>query len=666
MTDILLFGILGLGTGAAYALISLGVVLVYKGSGVVNFSAGAMAGTAAIFYAVQTSDGTPAGLAALMTIAGAGILGVLLYTFIFRPLRKAPVLAQVVTTLGIWIALDGLAFQIWGAPSVIAPAIFPSAPVHVFGIAFGRDRLYMVVLVAILATALWAVYRFTEFGIATRGAAESERSASLLGYSPHRLGAINWAVGCMLAAVAGIVIAPITTLDINSLSLLILPALAAAVVGRFSSFFVAAGVAMGIGILQSIILDKVTQVGVSDALPFVIVIVALLLSGRRIPQRGTLSLARLPLASPPNLRPIRFIALSVITIVLLAVVGNSYQSAITTSMITVIVALSLVVITGFIGQISLMQMAFAGASGFLTSTFAVNAGLPFPLPTILAALVAIPIGIALGLPAVKIRAMALAVVTLGAAVAVNSVVFQNPAWTGGGLGKPVPSPSIFGLSLNPGSHPVAFGIFVLIVTLAVILAVSNLRISPSGRRMLAVRSNERAAAAMGINVPLAKLEAFAISAMLAGLSGSILSYQLGNVAFDRFDPIASLTILAVVYIGGIATVSGAVVAGIIVNGGILYVLLVNNIGGISAWWTTLSGVLLVATAVTQPDGVSVAWAQGYAQIRKRLSARGASPPTPSKRHQLAGVAVASGDPPLPDRPGPAPTAGSSAATSDRR
>jgi branched-chain amino acid transport system permease protein len=405
-------------------------------------------------------------------------------------------------------------------------------------------------------------------------------------------------------------------------------------------------------------------VGVSDALPFVIVIVAMLMSGRLIPQRGTLSLARLPLASPPHLRPIRFIAVSVITVVILALVGSNYQAAITTSMITVIIALSLVVITGFIGQISLMQMAFAGAAGFLTSTFAVNAGLPFPLPTILATLVALPIGIALGLPAVKIRGMALAVVTLGAAVAVNSVVFQNPAWTGGGLGKPVPSPSIFGLSLNPGSHPVAFAVFVLIVMLGAILAVSSLRVSPSGRRMLAVRSNERAAAAMGINVPLAKLEAFAFSAMLAGLSGSILSYQLGNVAFDRFNPIASLTILAVVYIGGIATVSGAVVAGIIVNGGVLYVVL-NHIGGISAWWTTLSGVLLVATAVTQPDGVSVAWAQAYARIRKRMAAGPDSTSQPSRQPpQLAGVAVGSADSARPDRSDPATSAARGTATID--
>ena len=194
----------------------------------------------------------------------------------------------------------------------------------------------------------------------------------------------------MMAAIAGIVIAPITTLDINSLSILILPALAAALVGRFSSFFIAAGVALGIGILQSETLDHWSQVGVSDALPFVIVIVAMPSSGRLIPARGASS----PLASRPRSssrwRPVRLAVFSVLTLLVLVLVSSTYRDAVTTSMITTVVALSIVVVTGFVGQISLMQMAFAGISGFFTSVFAVDAGLPFPLPVVLATLVALP------------------------------------------------------------------------------------------------------------------------------------------------------------------------------------------------------------------------------------------------------------------------------------
>ena len=380
---------------------------------------------------------------------------------------------------------------------------------------------------------LWAVYRFTTFGIATRAVAESERGASLLGLSPDLIGASNWALGCMLAAFAGVMIAPLTTLDISPLTLLILPALAAALVGRFSSFGITAAVALLIGMIQSLLVRYWTQPGVIEAVPFVIVIVTMIAGGKLIPARGTLSLARLPLAPASRFRPVPALIATAIVVLGLALLDGTYQSAISTSLVTVIIALSAVVVTGFVGQISLMQMAFAGIGGFMVSKLGINAGIPFPWPIILAALTAVPVGILLGLPAVRVRGINLAVVTLGAAVAVSAVVFQNAKWTGGVNGSQVPSPEIFGFSLDPVSHAVRFGIFALIVTTLMVAAVINLRRSPFGRRMLAVRSNERAAAVNGINVTATKLQAFALSAFIAGIGGGVLAYQLGAIAFER-------------------------------------------------------------------------------------------------------------------------------------
>jgi ABC-type branched-subunit amino acid transport system permease subunit len=235
----------------------------------------------------------------------------------------------------------------------------------------------------------------------------------------------------------------------------------------------------------------------------------------------------------------------------------------------------------------------------------------------------VPVGVLLGLPAVRVRGINLAVVTLGAAVAVSAVVFQNANWTGGVNGSQVPSPGLWGFSIDPVSHPVRFGIFALIVAVVMIAAVLNVRRSAFGRRMLSVRSNERAAAVSGINVVATKLQAFALSAFIAGLGGGVLAYQLGAVAFDRFSPMASITLLAIVYIGGIATVGGAIAAGIIVNGGVLYVLL-SNVGSIASWWLVISGAALLLTAVTQPDGIAVAMGQQIAWVRRRLQ-RGPAP-----------------------------------------
>jgi branched-chain amino acid transport system permease protein len=305
---------------------------------------------------------------------------------------------------------------------------------------------------------------------------------------------------------------------------------------------------------------------------------------------------------------------------------STYQAAISVSLITVIIGLSVVVVTGLVGQISLMQMAFAGIGGFLVSKLGTNLGIPFPWPIVLAGLATVPVGVLLGLPAVRVRGINLAVVTLGAAVAVSAVVFQNADWTGGVAGSQVPSPGFWGFSLDPVSHPVRFGIFALVVTVLAIAGVINLRRSPFGRRMLAVRSNERAAAVAGINVVSIKLQAFALSAFIAGIGGGVLAYQLGAVAFDRFSPMASITLLAIVYIGGIATVGGAIAAGVIVNGGVLYVLL-SNVGGIASWWLVISGLGLLLTAVTQPDGIAVAMGQQFAWLKQRFQGRPSPPPS---------------------------------------
>lgn len=627
MKDVLLFAILGLGAGSAYALIALGIVLIQKGSGAVNFAQGGIAGCSAIFFASMTNNGVSKVSALLICLASGAALGIVFYVLVMRPLRHAPLLARIVATLGLMIILSALAVKIWGSLAVVAPSLFPTDSLTIFEVAFGVDRLYLLGTTIVLTTVLWAVYKFTTFGIATRAAAESERAASLLGYSPDLIGCANWALGCMLAAFAGVLIAPLTTLDINGLTLLVLPALAAALVGRFTSFAITAAVAISIGIAQSLLIRYWQQQGVNEAVPFVIVALMMIIGGKLIPARGTLSLARLPLAPASRFRLVPAAAAAAIVVLGLVLLDRTYQGGITTSMITTIIALSAVVVTGLVGQISLMQMAFAGIGGFMVSKLAVNMGIPFPWPIILAALVAVPVGILLGLPAVRVRGINLAVVTLGAAVAVSAVVFQNADWTGGVEGSQVPVPAIFSFSLDPVVYPIRYGIFALAVTIVMIAAVINLRRSPLGRRMLAVRSNERAAAANGINVVATKLQAFALSAFIAGIGGGVLAYQLGAIAFERFSPMASIILLAVAYIGGIATVGGAIAAGVIVNGGVLYVLL-SNVEGIASWWLVISGVALLLTAVTQPDGIAVAMGQQARWIKERLGGGAGRPSAP--------------------------------------
>ncbi len=614
MTTFVVFAFLGLGTGVAYAALAFGVVAVYKGSGVLNFAHGAIALLAAYVYTDLSGSGSgQAGLspylALLVTMVGAAILGVLFHFVVMKRLRSAPILAKVVATLGLLSLLQGIVVLHWGSVyTTTVPSLFPRNSVSIGGGAhIGADSLWGLGLAVLLTAGLWALYSRTRFGLATRAAAENEKGAALLGYSPNFIASMNWALGCALAALAGAIIAPVAGLDSGSLPLMILPAFAAALLGRFRSFLIAAIVALGIGIAQSeLVAHWGTQPGVTVAVPLLVVILAMIVSGRLIPQRGTLSEGRPPKTPDGRMKVIPVVVAVGLGVALLVFGSSTYQSAMVTTVCFAVLALSVVVLTGYVGQISLAQMTFAGLSGLFLSKLAGDVGVPFPISILVASLLAVPAGILVGLPAMRVRGINLAVVTLGLGYSVSAVVFANPAWTGGGFSPgaaPVPSPTLAGYSFDGLMHTVRFGLFALAVLMIVVVIVSNLRRSSTGRKMLAVRSNERAAAAAGINVTGIKLQAFALSSFIAGLGGALLSTAINQASFDQFTALSSIALITIAYIAGIASIAGAIVAGLAASGGVIYILL-SNIPGFETYYIPISGALLMLTVVAQPDGAA--------------------------------------------------------------
>jgi branched-chain amino acid transport system permease protein len=609
MTTFIVYAILGLGAGVAYASLAFGVVALYKGSGVLNFAHGGIAMLAAFVYADLTGEaGMSRYVALVIVLVGSALFGSVFYLLVMRPLRFAPVLAKVIATLGLLSALVGFAVIEWGAVfSPVVPSLFPTSNVSIGGGAFvGVDRLYGLGLAIVLAAGLSWLYARTRFGLITRAAAENEGAAALVGVSPNMVAAMNWALGCALAGLAGVIIAPISGLDTGILPLMILPAFAAALLGRFRSFGITAVVAIGIGIAQSELLNYwSSQPGMQVAVPLLVVFAAMVVSGRLIPQRGSVSEGRPPKAPSGRIHPLPFGVFIAGAIVLLMFGTAAYQSAIGTSVAFAIMALSLVVITGYTGQISLAQLTFAGLSGLFLSKLAIHLGVPFPLSILCAALLAIPAGVLVGLPALRVRGINLAVVTYGLAYAVSAVVFENSGLTGSASlpdSAPVPSPSIGGFSFDGIDHPQRFGLFALAVLVLMILLVSNVRRGSLGRKMLAVRSNERAAASAGIHVSRLKLQAFALSSFIAGVGGALLAQQINEANFAQVTASSSVTLLTVAYIGGIASIAGATVAGLNVAGGVMY-LLMNHIPGYGEYYLPVSGVLLIAVIIFQPDGI---------------------------------------------------------------
>ena len=278
-------------------------------------------------------------------------------------------------------------------------------------------------------------------------------------------------------------------------------------------------------------------------------------------------------------------------------------------------------------------MAFAGVAAFALIRWSESVGLPFPIAPLLASLVAMAVGILVGFPAVRVRGMNLAIVTIAAAAAVEELVFKWSWFTGGFLGSDVPDPELgpvdLAIGADAGSYPrAAFGILCLVTLGIVVILVANLRRGPTGRRWLAVRSNERAAAAAGVDVTRAKLSAFAISSLIAGLGGTMLAYASGVLSVNSFVVLESLALLSITYLGGIASIAGALVAGILADGGMLEELTGGSASG-DATTDAIRGLALIVVAIVYDEGIAGAAAAGWRRLTRRV------PGQPARRAELS-------------------------------
>ncbi|AZZ82376.1 ABC transporter [Gordonia alkanivorans] len=629
MTQDIQFLLLGLGNGAVYAALALALVMTYRSSGVVNFATGAIALYIAYTYAYlrdgellipipgfpKTIDlGGPLGLAPAMVIAlliAAG-LGALLYLCVFRMLRTAPATAKAVASIAVMLVIQALLAARVGTSPVSVDAILPTDIIEIGDIRVPADRVWIAALVVVLTVLLILAFRLTRFGLATRAAAESEKGAIVAGLSPERIAYANWALSTMIAGLAGILIAPIVPLIPVSYTLFIVPALAAALVGNFSAIGPAVAAGLGIGVLQSEMthlqasVSWMPQSGMAELIPLAMILIFLVVRGKPLPTRGAIIQNTLGAAPRPRNLLIPAIVGIVVALGFLIFTEGSIRGAVIVTFTVAIIALSQVVVTGFAGQISLAQLTLAGVAAYTMSRLTTDWGVPFPIAPVLAALVATVVGVVVGLPALRIRGLPVAVVTLSLAVFLEAFWFRNNEFNGGIDGAVVQDPSLFGLDLGIGSgstYPnIAFGILCLIVLTLVGLGVARLRTSRLGASMLAVRANERSAAAAGVNVSRTKLVAFAIGAFIAGIGGSLMAYQQTVVVPESYAAIAGIGMFALVYLAGVTCVSGGVLAGIMGAGGILFVLLDRAVN-LGTYYHVITGVLLVITIIANPEGI---------------------------------------------------------------
>jgi ABC-type branched-subunit amino acid transport system permease subunit len=675
MSSYFLFLILGLGSGATYAILGQGLVLKYRSAGVVDFAHGAVAMFIAYVFvnlrsfgelelpvvliphqiSLNGGNGLNTGLAIVISLVYAAIFGLVLYVLIYRPLRGASPLTRVCASVGVMLALQAIAVLNYSTEPVATNPIFPSSPLSIAKITFPEDRLFFTGVVIVISVALALIYRFSRFGLATRAGAENDRGAALTGISANVVAGQNWVIATVLAGVAGILIAPVASLDPTSYTLFVVPALAAALIGRFQSFWITALAGLLIGCAQSEIDKLITvwtwlpQTGLSDALPFVVIIIVMALRSRTVLARGGDVAERNPSIGRPH-APLRTAAICFVAGVLLMLVLSSVlRFAFISSLTVTCIALSVVVLTGYVGQVSLAQMSLAGIGGFILGHISVDWHIGFPWSLLLAGLSAVPVGLVIGLPALRLRGVNLAVVTLGFAAAMDAVVFTSLSFTGGTAGLPIPAPRLPGLNLGitqGKAYPtLVFGVLVLLVVILLGLLVARLRRGPAGRMLLAIRSNERAAGSVGINVAQGKLMAFGLAAFIAGIGGALTGYMQGELTADSFAAFTSISLLAIVFVAGVGRIAGAVVAGIMFSAAGLFVTFLNLHLNVGKYQAIVAGIALVLTAVQNPDGITgTATGKGPAVALAKLQDRIAG----EYRRRLAGRAA--------NRPaGPAPS-----------
>ncbi|HEX6312133.1 MAG TPA: branched-chain amino acid ABC transporter permease/ATP-binding protein [Acidimicrobiia bacterium] len=654
MTEFWKFALLGLGLGGIYALAAQGIVLVYRGSGVLNFAHGAMAAVGAFAYveADEAGWGTAPSVVAGVLLAAA--VGALVHLLVMRPLRNASALTRLVATLGVLTvlqaALIGWPFN-FGDTQRFVPGFLPSGLVE-FGdeISVGQDRLWILGIASVLSVVLWAVYRSTRFGIVTRAVAENDEVAASLGRSPDVIATINWAAGAGLAGLAGILVVPIIGLSVNQILLLLVPALAAALVGNFTSFPLTLMGGLLIGVVESELTSGESWIpeflkapGWSKSVPFLVIIAVLAFRGRALPLRSHV-FERMPGLGSGRIRPGTLAVIVLVTFVAIDGVGFlgfdgvhvNWVGAATTTFIAATICLSLVVVTGYAGQLSLAQYALAGIGAYVAARAASGGELvglfslgqvDFGVAVVLGVLFTVPVGLLVGLPALRTRGVNLAVATLGLALLIERVVLGNPDYTGGFEGTVVPRPEIFGIDIDPVTSPRRYAVFCLVAFTVAALAVANLRRGRSGRRLVAVRTNERAAASLGISVIGAKLYAFGLAAAIAGLGGILLAFRSRTVLFAPYNVFNSIQVVIQSVLGGIGFIGGALFGGAIAIGGAISFTLNELLDVDDLMVILLSGLFLILNLILFPDGVAAQLARDFRRLGA-LAARLARRPPP--------------------------------------
>jgi len=578
--------LVGMSYGSVYALLAVGLVLTYKTSGVFNLAYGAQAFvSAAVYYDLRVRHDFPIPVAFLVAVVlVAPFLGFLLDRGIFRYLRNAAPIAKLVVSLALLVAIPQVT-KLWFGQRVAAgtQGIVPKGDTtyNPFGDVFlSRNDLATIVCTLTVVVALTIIFRYTAFGLRMRAVVESARLTELSGVNADRVSTLSWMLCSFLAGLAGVLLAPLfaTIADLNYTTLVVV-AISAAVIGSLSSIPLAFAGGIGLGILQQILdrylpTNSILASNIRPALPFIVLFLVLIFSPALRDRRELAD----PLAGvdppPPALAatqrsPLLTNLTRALGAAFLLVVGyyiffhasGQWLDLAIRATIYATIFLSITVITGMAGQISLCQATFAGIGACATAQLATRFGVSVLVAMLIGAVIAAAVGVLVAIPALRLGGIFLALATFAFALFFDSVMVKFD-WVGGGvLPEEAPRPTIGPIDFDTSDK--AFLVLCLVVFVIVALLVLAIRSGTTGRYLDALRGSETAASAIGINGTRLRLTAFALSAAIAAIGGGLVTMYDRSVSYEpNFVSFQGLFWVVLVVSLGSRTIEGAIQAGI--------------------------------------------------------------------------------------------------------
>ena len=588
MEHFLGFALPGIPYGCTYAIVAVGLVLTYQATGVFNFAFGAQAFAAAFVFTVLTQNegwsGFPAFLVSVVVMSS--LVGLAFDRLLFKNIPNSNSTAKLVCGICLLVGIPSIMPVIFGAQELDATAtILPFFNPNVvyftlFDTPINGIYLSTISVTVVVLVALTALLRYTNLGLQMRGAVESRRLVQLDGVNAEGVVAGAWVISSFMAGLAGVLLAPIYgSFQSDDYATLMVAAIAAAAWGLLRSIPIATGVAVLIGVVSTVLqgylpTGSLLFSAVLPALPFFVLVAALMF----LPGMRSLDLSRDPLATidpppPPTaassrvrsmdriIRSLWWVLLAAFFVSMLTWMPKTWEGVFNSGLALSTVLLSITLITGMAGQLSLCQATLAGVGAFTSAQLAIHLGVNMLVGGVIGAFVAAAVAIVLALLSLRLRGLGLALMTLAAALLFDNTFFNAVSISGGPAGLDLQSRWL-GTSafFNFNGHALFLLCFtVLAVCVVVVLLV---RKGTVGRNLAAMRGSEMASAGLGINLTWQRITVFALAGGIAGLGGVLVTIQEQVASPVSWNYNYSLIFVVLVVTTGVSTVEGAIQAGI--------------------------------------------------------------------------------------------------------